>query len=228
MNDLRDWLRHQSPAHIVPPHDLVNMALDNAEQRRTAKRRRIGGITLASAAAVAALTAATPGHNLPNYIAGTVATGMSTCGRVPEPAGPKADLLRATLSAPAQAESGERLDVTVNLSSTTGRPMSVSTGIANVLIVRDGWVVGKYPDDGGVGDPGIITGPIEGNLAGIVPGIAYLLGCPAGPTDPMAPNASRPKLQPGDYGLVGVTVDNGENGSDRTVIVSAPTMVRVS
>lgn len=102
---------------------------------------------LAVTAATVGLTVLVPAHDVPSYVAGGVTTGMTTCGRVPTSFGLKADLLRATVSAPAQAASGARLELTVDVFSVTGRPITLDTGSPEVLIARDGYVVGTHPND---------------------------------------------------------------------------------
>lgn len=228
MTDLRALLEGERPPQIVPASQLVRLVRERAHERRIAIRRRVGTAALAVAAAAAGLTLIAPEHNFPSYVAGTLATGMGTCGRVPESTGPKENLLHASVTAPAQAASGAGLEVSVNLATSSKEPVTTLIGDVQVVLARDGYIVGKYPDNGGRSSKGIAAGPISASRSGSVPGFVTLRGCPHGPTDQMHPDDSRPALETGTYDLVGIVTDDPGPPSDRTVIVSTPAMITVS
>ncbi|HEX8497879.1 MAG TPA: hypothetical protein VF661_11855 [Actinomycetales bacterium] len=150
---------------------------------------------------------------------------LNTCGSVPTSEGPKAELLGAKVGAPSRAASGATLHLTVDVFSVTGRAMTMSTGYAEVLITRDGHVVGKHV--GGNASPGVNPGRIEGSTSGRVPAVVALLGCPQEPIDLMDPIAARLPLPPGEYELVAVVTDSGIRGTGSTVLVSAPTTIQI-
>lgn len=115
----------------------------------------------------------------------------------------------------------------MNVFTITGRPMTLRTGYAEVLVVRDGYIVGKSPDDASNTPMGINVGPIQGDQSGSVPGWVTLLGCPRGITDPMRPHAGRATLPPGQYQLVGVVFDYPKFGSNDGRIISIPKPITV-
>lgn len=228
MTDLRSLLEGERPPQIAPASQLVRLVLDRADERRSAVRRRVGVAALTVAAAAAGLTLIAPEHNFPSYVVGTLTTGMGTCGRVPTSSGPKAHLLQASVTAPAQAAAGADLEVSINLATASTEPVLTLIGDVRVVLARDGYIVGKYPDNGGGGGKGIGAGPISAARSGSVSGVITLRGCPRGPTDLMHPNDSRPALETGTYDLVGIVSDDPGPPSDRTVIVSTPARITVS
>lgn len=227
MNELRELLHEQTPPTTIPSGRLVALVHERLQERRLRRRRQVGVAVVGVAATAVALTVIALGDSdAPTQVAGVVAEGMRTCGPVPSSSGPKADLLRATVTAPAQAASGAKLALTVNVYSVDGRSVPLNTGFADLLIARDGNVVGKY--EGGHDDMGVKTGPIEGDKSASVPAVNSLLGCPSGRVDPLNPDAARPALPAGDYDLFGVVTDVGTgDGIDRSVIVSTPSTIHV-
>lgn len=229
MTDLRRLLADERPPTTISPQRLVTLALDRHDERRTASRRRVGRSIAAVAAAAAVLAILTPGHDVPSYVVGRVTTGMVTCGRVPHSSGPKAAALTATLTAPDRAPAGATIQAAVTLATTSEQPITVSTGLAEVMVVKDGYVVGRYPQNGGragIGAGATVSAGLTGTIAA---GFTQLDGCPRGIADLTHPTGSRPRLEPGRYGLVGVLTDPGRDGSaDETVIVSQPASITVS
>jgi hypothetical protein len=211
---------------LVPLHRMMLGVRHGVEARRRRRRRRLGATAVTVLALYGAGSAVVPGHDLPRVTAGLVQTGMLTCGSVPVSTGPKAKRMTASLQAPSSGQAGLRVDLQMTFSSTDGRRVFVDTGSPLTLIVRDGYVIGKYPDDGGMAAiaygaaaPGGI--PLPTNVV--------LSGCPHGRTDPMHPDHSRNPLPPGRYDLVAVIRETDGTKTGRpSVIVSAPTTIEVT
>lgn len=222
--DLRELMLAEQPP-LVPTPLLMLGARNRVEARRRRRRARVGVGGVALVAVFAVASAVVPGHNLPRVAAGFVQTGMLTCGRVPVSTGPEAGRLTATLQAPASGQAGLGVDLRMVFSSRDGRRVSVQTGSPLTLVVRDGWVVGKYPDGGGGGGLGAVA------ILGMpLPTSVVLSGCPQGPTNPTLSDRSRSPLPPGRYDLVTVIKEQLPDGTDQepSVIVSAPTSIDVT
>ncbi len=223
--DLRELMLAEQPP-LLPTHRLMLGVRNRVEARRRRRRARLGVGGAAMVAVFAVASAVVPGHNLPRVAAGLAQTGMLTCGPVPVSTGPKAGRLTATLQAPASGQAGLRVDLQMVFSSSDGRRVSVHTGSPSTLVVRDGYVIGKYPDDAGVGDIGFFA-VAPGGLP--LPTSFVLSGCPQGPTDPMLPDHSRSPLPPGRYDLVAVITETpGTTEQAPSVIVSEPTSIDVT
>ena len=151
---------------------------------------------------------------------------MLTCGTTPVSTGPKAQRLTATLQGPASGQAELSVNLQMAFSSKGGQHVLVNTGAPSTLVIRDGYVTGKYPDGGAVAAIGYTAVAPDGTslLANVV-----LSGCPHGPTDPMHPDHSRSPLLPGRYDLVSVIKEiPGTTTEDLSIIVSAPTTIDVT
>ncbi len=206
-------------------HRNVLEAVDG--KRRARRRRSLHGLLVTAAIAVAA-TIAVPGHNVPSFVAGRFTTGMLTCGKVPEPSGPRSRLLDLDLSGPSTGQSAMRVSLKATFRSKTGAEADYNLDQETVYVVRDGYIIGKYPDDGGYAGVGRDV-HVEGNatrtfeIEGTV-----LAGCPRGVTDLMNPNGSRPPLPAGTYQLVTVIPDVVDSGQEGSQLVSTPMTINVT
>ncbi|RKS75734.1 hypothetical protein CLV35_2211 [Motilibacter peucedani] len=113
----------------------------------------------------------------------------------------------ATVQPPVAPVAGQRVNVRVRLRSRDGRRVSVLTGGATVLLVKDGFVVGR--DHGDVGHTSEGWGPtLEGSDEATTESSVALRGCPFGPVGRRHPDLTRDALRAGTYGLVAVLYDN--------------------
>lgn len=222
--DLRELMLAEQPP-LVPIHRLRLGVRNLAEARRRRRRAGLGASGVAVVVLFAAGSAAVPGHNLPGVAAGLVQTGMLTCGSVPTSSGPKAGRLTATLQGPPSGQTGLSVNLQMTLHSTDGERVSVSTGPPASLVVRDGYVVGKSPDDSDM--PAIAFDAVAPGSPTIPTGV-LLRGCPSASTGPIHAEQSRRPLPPGRYDLVAVITETpGITTGERSVIASAPTSIDV-
>lgn len=223
--DLRELMLAEQPT-LLPIH-LLRLGVRNvAEARRRRRRARLGATGAAVVVLYAAGSVVVPGHNLASVATGLVQTGMLTCGSVPVSTGPKARRMTATLQGPPSGQAGLSVDLQMAFTSTDGQRVSVSTGSPATLVVRDGYIIGKYPDNGGMASSAYGAVAPGG---GAIPANVVLSGCPHGPLDLMHPDHSRSPLPPGRYDLVAVIQEvPGTTTGEPSVIVSAPTSIDVT
>jgi hypothetical protein len=149
--------------------------------------------------------------------------GIPTCGSLPRSHGDQANRIRLAVIGPNTAPGGTTIHPEVQARSLTGRAESLSGGgLPEIVIVRDGRIVGEY--SGATAGLGFaIAVPATGHvtLTDVVPPV-LLSGCPS-QDDGQTPNASRRELPPGDYGLVAVVADGKS-----TIYASPPASIRVT
>ncbi len=222
---LRELMLAEQPP-VMPIHRLMLGVRNVAEARRRRRRARLGATGVAVVVLYAVGSAVVPGHNLPGVAAGLVQTGTLTCGSVPRSSGPKAGRLTATLQGPPSGQTGLSVNLQMTLHSTDGQRVSVSTGPPSTLVVRDGYVVGKTPDDSDM--PAIAFEAVAPGSQTIPTGV-LLSGCPHASKGPIRPVQSRRPLPPGRYDLVAVITETpGTTAGEVSVIVSAPTTIHVT
>lgn len=225
--DLRDQMHAERGPKINGVLLHVHV-LDAVHDRRRGRRRRRAKGVLVAAAVLAAASVVVPGHNLPSFVAGGLATGLPTCGKVPEPIGPRAKLLDLTLSGPSTGQSALQIRLKATFRSKTGGPADYNLGYDRVYVVRDGYIIGKYPDDGGYAGVGRDV-RVSGQQTQSYDNISVVLaGCPRGLTDPMNPDHSRPPLPAGTYQLVVAIPDVVDRGQDSSLLVSSPMTIDVT
>jgi len=224
--DLRELMHAEQPP-LMPTHLVMLRVRNRVEARRRRRRAYLGISGVATVAVLAAASVIVPGHNLPRFAAGVAQIGMLTCGKPPLSTGPKAAQMTVALQAPASGQAGLRVDLQTVFGSRDGQPVTVDTGYPETYVVRDGYIIGKYPDDAGKADIAFLAVAPDGQS---LPTSIVLSGCPLGPTDPMRPDASRRPLPPGRYDLVSVVSELPRSGTDRhlSVIVSEPVSINVT
>jgi hypothetical protein len=156
------------------------------------------------------------------------AAPIVTCGLPLTSSGPDAARVVLTLTAPTQARSGSTVTPTATFTVTGDGEIAGLLGQpVNVVIVRNGLIVGAYT--GASGGTGVAVGNAASSNGGQAIPVAPVLlsGCPATRIDYGHPNATRHPLPPGDYQLVAILEADGY-GVPTSLIVSAPRSIRVT
>jgi hypothetical protein len=149
----------------------------------------------------------------------TIAAGaLPVCGVLPHSDGPSRSLLSVTLTGVHTAAAGSSISLGVVARSLTGETQRLNTGNSvDVLITRNGKVIGRYP--GASAPDGVGTIPVGKPVLLSAPGAirvfsptVLLSGCARGTITSTDPDASRVPLPPGQYTLIGVLTDNPKDG----------------
>jgi hypothetical protein len=151
---------------------------------------------------------------------------LATCGTVPVSDGPSRAEVDATAVGPTSAKAATSLHLAVRLRSLDGKSHVFDTGVAAVLLLRDGKVVGQY--EGAVAAVGIeTTVPATGQAASELAAEVQLSGCPTRPVDLASPDVTRKPLPAGEYEVVVVLPDVRAGGPFGN-LVTAPIPLRVT
>ena len=217
--ELRRLMREE-----VPPSLSTLKLLENLRQRDARHIRRRGRLAVTVIVMVMGLGTATAIALRPDavkFLPAIGGDGLATCGRVPDNKGPAHTTLRATLHvAPGVLHSGERVSVGMVFQSRSGAAASFDTSNPEIVIAREGRVVGKYV--GGNAGTGLGVS-VEGASTETLPAVITLRGCSTGIVDPYNPDSSRPLLPPGNYELIAVAQEAVSD--DPSTIVSEPAKV---
>jgi hypothetical protein len=147
---------------------------------------------------------------------------LRTCGSVPTSSGATARRIGITVTAPAPATTGSTLAVKVGLRSLDGKAHRLVLGEPQLLLVRNGKVVGQYKGAVAASAIGVTVPAATGTS---LDASVLLSGCPTEPIDVSAPDLTREALPPGSYDIIAVVEDvtNGPGGN----LVSAPAPLQV-
>jgi hypothetical protein len=171
------------------------------------------------ATAATSASSASPAPAPAAGITETIQAGaLPVCGVLPLSDGPSRTVLSVTLTGAHTAPAGSSISLGVVARSLTGKTQRLATGNSvDVLIMRDGKVIGRYPgasapDSVGisqVGKPVLLSAP---GVYKVYSPTVLLSGCARGTISATDPDASRVPLPPGQYTLIGVLTDNPKDG----------------
>jgi hypothetical protein len=225
LRDAADYWNQQ----FAPLRSIDELMRERTLDERTVRRQRVRGWPVNSIARVAAMS------GVVLSLIGAVAwysgllsgrspspsqsssRGPITCGEVPHSS---IRGYRMHIRGPASGVTGSRIRVQVGVDSTAATKVLDIQAPADILIVSEGKVVGRY--SGAVGGTGLELRTRQRDQ--LIPSDSVLLsGCSRGTLNSARPDSSREPLPPATYGLVAVIYSEART----PVLVSPAFAIRV-